>query len=240
MLVSDWPKPPTKQPITFQPQRCCMCVRKKRVWARERESGWDRGEDMVWRSSDNTVTSQVAVVQWAESQTGSATGENAVSNHRAADCCCAFFFVNEELNLGFRCDVTARSPLWMVVSPWQQALRLMVNGVRCTLHTLLSKTRLVFALMMFWLNTNVENSWNNLQEKDKEFNLSPPFHFQTSGFLLRAREKKKKSSFVISQEDICYILLHIGPKLVPWEDAPIILNDATFVGPWGAHLPLSS
>lgn len=40
-------------------------------------------------SEGDTVTSQVA--QWAESQPGSVTGENAVTNHGPADCCCAFF-----------------------------------------------------------------------------------------------------------------------------------------------------
>lgn len=157
MLESDWPKPPTKQPITFQPQRCCMCVRKKSVWAREREREWvrqGRGHGMAFKWQPCDITGSGGSVGGVPNRKCHRWERRLQSQSCRLLLC--IFFVNEELNLGSRCDVTARSPLWMVVSPWQQALRLMVNGVRCTLHTLLSKTRLVFALMMFWLNTNVE------------------------------------------------------------------------------------
>lgn len=117
--------------------RVCVwdfCVCKKGVCAQGREIERASETGVGTRTSYGVrVTTLWHHKQWAESQTGSVTGENAVSNHRAADCCCAFF-VNEEPNWGFKGDVAARSALWMVASPWHQALQLMGIVVRCTLQ----------------------------------------------------------------------------------------------------------
>lgn len=72
------------------------------------------------------------MAEWAEPQTGSATGET--SPITELQTVAVHVFVNEEPNLGFGCDVSVMSPLWMVASPWQQAPRLTVNVVCCILN----------------------------------------------------------------------------------------------------------